>query len=393
MTFFFLFLVFVGVIFPSDGSHALYNPKSIAFALMSAAFIANLVQKKRFTPIDQGLMLFTLAILGFIFFFAWVGLENRGDMLGQVKLFLITASLPIGLAYLMEKGDLSFSTFMKTAVFTNMFYSLIKLSLVALHLLGVIDLISLLEKMGLRYMSMEVFGKLGRMQTSVDILTPFLLYFVLSSEQWGVKLSKTFVRFYIVIAWLSILLSFSRYFMMCGLMAHFMCWIGKKEGPFIASLVKFFLAALLIVGVAGPERIYKVVEKRFLSEESSASDRVREIQIREMTDKFQENPLLGLGMGGHTQGNIRDDKIKFSYEVQWMAFLMQFGMVGILFLVTLLAYLGYLILSPPTLSRLGLFTIYLLWLLSGFTNPFLISLPSGIIYAFFLGTSRVKPVI
>lgn len=94
-------------------------------------------------------------------------------------------------------------------------------------------------------------------------------------------------------------------------------------------------------------------------------------------------------MGGYTEKGLRDKELKFSYEVQWMAFLMQFGLLGLFLILLFLAYLAYLILRPPvTIERLSLFALYLLWLAAGLTNPFLVSLPSGILYTFFLGASN-----
>lgn len=388
MTFFFLLLVLIGVMFPSDGSHGLLNPKSLGFIALAGSWGASLVIRPKFTPKDQGLLIAFLAILSGIFFFSVLGLGNEESMVAQAKLFIITASVPFALCYLVEGKKLSFSTFVKTALWGNAFYSLIKLSLVLLHVLGVINLLDLMEKLGLRYMSMEVLGGLGRMQTSVDILTPFLLYFALSYKTWGVKLSQTFLRLYVPLAWLSIALSFSRFFLACGFMAHVMVWISKKEIPLAVSLLKALVIGGLLVTAAGPDRVYKVVEKRFFSDESSKSDSVRQDQMVAMNEKFEENPLFGAGMGGYSEKLYRDKKLKYSYEVQWMAFLMQFGIVGIFLILTLLAYLAYLILKPPvTLAYLGLFGMYVLWLAAGLTNPFLISLPSGIMYALFLGAA------
>jgi hypothetical protein len=380
-----LLLVVIGTLVPSDGSHALYNPKSIAFILLAGAFFANVIQKRRFTPKDQGLLIASLLIGSWIAFFSVVGLENGTSCLGQLKLFIITAMVPISALYLIESKQLTFSSFARTVIFANLFYSLVKIGLVLLHLAGVINLLKVMQMLGLRFMSMEVLGSLGRMQTSVDILTPFLLYFVLSAEKWGIALSKGFVRFYLPITWLSIALSFSRFFIACGLIAHLMVWITKKEIPLVASILKCSLVAFLLVAAAGPERVYKVVEKRFLSEENSRSDAIRADQIEAMWSEFEDAPLLGKGMGGYTEKGLRDKELKFSYEVQWMAFLMQFGLIGLFLILLFLAYLAYLIIRPPlTLDRLGLFGLFLLWIAAGLTNPFLVSLPSGILYTFFL---------
>lgn len=384
----FLILVAIGTFFPSDGTQGLLNPKSWVFLCTVLAFIFDFISKRLFSVVDQLLIVCALLFFGVLFFFSLIGIENGFDLLGQAKLFIITAFVPLSLAYLMDGKKLSFSTFVKTAIYTNFFYSLTKISLVLLHFLKVINLIDLMQKVGLRYMSMGIIGDIGRMQTSVDVLTPFYLYFVLSASLWGVHFSKGFTRLYLIISWLSIGFSFSRVFIFCGLMAHLMVWITKREKPFFISCIQALLISGLLIVSAGPEKVYKVFERRFLSEDSSRSDSIRERQITALIEDFEEQPFLGKGMGGHSEIMIRDRNIKYSYEVQWVAFLMQFGLVGIFIIGSFLLLFTYIILKPPIdLPHLGLFGMFLLWLGAGFTNPFLISLPSGIIYAFFLGAS------
>jgi len=90
-------------------------------------------------------------------------------------------------------------------------------------------------------------------------------------------------------------------------------------------------------------------------------------------------------MGGYAESYVRDTKVRHSYEVQWVAFLMQFGLIGMLFLLLPLCFVCWKFCKPPfTIAKLSFFFLFILWLLSGFTNPFLISLTSGIIYSIFI---------
>ena len=55
----------------------------------------------------------------------------------------------------------------------------------------------LLDLVGIRYMSMAMLqGNLSRLQTSVDIITPFLLLFVLQAKRLNLGLSKRFIYLY-----------------------------------------------------------------------------------------------------------------------------------------------------------------------------------------------------
>jgi hypothetical protein len=141
----------------------------------------------------------------------------------------------------------------------------------------------------------------------------------------------------------------------------------------------------LLVLAAGPSRVYKVIELRFFSEQSSKSDETRNSQVKSLIKEFEEVPFLGKGLGGHTEEGIRDNKLKHSYEVQWVAFLMQFGIIGISLIISALLLILWPMASPPfTVEKGSLLCMFLLWVLAGFTNPFLISLTSGLIYAIFL---------
>lgn len=385
----FFLLLAVGIMLPSDGGHGVLSPKSLAFVGAMFSWMFWIVLHPPVKASTQKLLLFFLSSLFVLFTWIVIGSGNDGLAFDQFKIFLITLSFACMSIYMIQEKCLTFKEFVIFAIGANFIYCLTKTLLAVLHTFHVFNLISLMEKLGLRYMSMEIMGDLGRMQTSVDILTPFILYFVLTSSSWNLSLSKGFKRFYITVAWLSSALSFSRFLLFCALMAHIAFWMTENRKELAASLFKAFLIVMLIIPVVGPEKIYKVVEKRFFSEDNTRSDDVRHEQVHAMMETFEDTPYLGRGLGGYAEKVIRDSRLKYSYEVQWVAFLMQFGLFGMILLLGPIILLLFLILYPP-LSRLkaSLAVMYMLWILAGFTNPFLISLASGIIYALFYTASQ-----
>ncbi|MFN4174347.1 MAG: hypothetical protein ACK4HV_04505, partial [Parachlamydiaceae bacterium] len=160
-------------------------------------------------------------------------------------------------------------------------------------------------------------------------------------------------------------------------------WLTLDHKKLAWALFRISWLVLALTFMIGPFKIAQVLEKRFNSEHSERSDIARKVQIESLTDAFFMNPILGKGMGGFAEDSIRDSTFKHSYEVQWAAFLMQFGIVGLAFLFAPIFYIFYL-LFPLDRLRASLFIMFILWLLSGFTNPFLISLTSGIIYSIFV---------
>lgn len=388
MIFFFLLLA-IGIILPSDGAHGLFAPKSLAFLLAAGGTLAHLLLHPRLNASQQRLLAFLFASLLFLLTWALIGSPNGPLALDQFKVFFITLSF-IGMAlYYLQEGVLTFPRLLKFALMANFFYSSLKITLALLHALHIFNLLALMEKLGIRFMSMHILGDVGRLQTSVDILTPFLLYFLLTSDSWGLHLSRTFKRLYIPFAWLSVALSFSRFLLFCALMAHVAYWFTETKKGLALSLLKFSLILLCLIPIAGPERLYNVIEKRFLSDESSRSDAIRAEQIEALTDTFTTTPYLGQGLGGYAKTVVRDPTLKYSYEVQWVAFLMQFGLLG-LPLLLFPPFLLTLNLFPLTRLKASLFALFALWLASGLMNPFLISLASGILYALFWGALKSR---
>lgn len=143
---------------------------------------------------------------------------------------------------------------------------------------------------------------------------------------------------------------------------------------------------MLSVYVAiGPEKIHTIIARRVFSMDNFKSDELRIMQVNALLSEYENALFVGKGLGGYAHENIRDRTLLHSYEVQWVAFLMQFGFIGVLILlVPLFVIVFRLIKGKISRIKWSFCGLFLLWLLSGFTNPFLISLTSGIIYALFL---------
>ena len=138
-----------------------------------------------------------------------------------------------------------------------------------------------------------------------------------------------------------------------------------------------------------------MIERRVFSSENFKSDDTRSLQIQSLLLEHEQYSFIGKGMGAYAEDNIRDPVLLHSYEVQWMAFLMQFGLIGLILLGIPLGFIVYgFVHAPITRVKCAFLCLFLLWLLSGFTNPFLISLTSGIIYAvFFLSGKKLSETV
>lgn len=385
----FFLLLIVGLVLPSDGNHGILAPKSLSFVLAVISFIFYALTRPTLKPSQAKSF---VALIGFLFFLGVWYLAGIGQdpllasaQFDQFKVFVTTLFVPFAAWYYIEDGLIAPKQIFRCAIFSQVSYCTVKVLLMLLHVLKVINLWPLMLKTGLRFMSMNIVGELGRIQTSVDIVTPFLVYFVLQSENLGLNLSKRFRSYFLLISFLSTLLSFSRYLIAVYVIAILLHGITLN----LTKQVKYWAMCLLVLigGViaAGPEKVGKAVEMRLFSSNNYYSDLERRIQVDALMNQCERHPFLGNGLGGYSKECIRDKELPHAYEVQWVAFLMQFGLVGIFILLIPLAYIAIRFLFPPfTTSKFGYLSLYALWLLSGFTNPFLISLTSGIMYSFFL---------
>lgn len=329
-------------------------------------------------------------------FWLLIGIANpltlTNSAFDQTKLFLITLSVPLMTAYLHKEKLIDLRYLLRLIIFSNFIYCGFKLVIIALHLLGVIDMWTLIQFTGFRRMSMAIFGGLQRLQTSVDVSTPFIFMFALFSERLGLNIKPHTRKLYLLTAIISNLFTFSRFLLFIQFAAFCLYFLTLDIKRMQKAIGMGLMVMIMAIMAIGPHNITQSVEQRFFSRSNHLSDRARIEQVEGMFDHYIHSPFIGAGMGAHAPKVIRDLTQVHSYEVQWMAFLMQFGILGVLFLLFTLFGIAYPLLRPPVLrSKLAFLMLYVLWIVSGFTNPFLISLQSGIVYTLFLSAGWLLP--
>ena len=382
-------MLILGLTLPSDGNHGMFAPKSLAFLATAGTFTLYLIAHRHYLREQAKAGLLILFSFAFLIFWYAVGIDQDplrpSGQYDQFKVFLITLFVPFVSYYMVKQKLITVQSILKTIIYANCVYCTAKVMLMGMHVLHIINLWSILGRFGLRFMSMEIMGNLGRIQTSVDIVTPYLIFFVLQDEAFGLRFSRKFKLFYFIFSIISNFLSFSRLRMFGYFASLFFYWLTLR----LPSVVRMLVASLIVMGIGvvivTPERVFRVIEKRLLSSDNYYSDRTRHDQIQALLESCEETPLFGKGLGGYTSSCIRDHLLPHAYEVQWVAFLMQFGIFGVFLLLIPIAIIALkLIEAPLTRVKLTSFLLFGLWLLSGFTNPFMISLTSGIVYTIFL---------
>lgn len=389
-------LLIVGLTVPSDGQHGLLSIKSLSFLLALFTFAPFAFFQKKITYRQLCLVPFLFGFFFILFFWTSVStLQGETTFVAQsdqFKLFVITLFFPVATLFLIEAKMIAIRQFYKTAIYASFFYMVAKIILVILHAFHFINIWSLLRLLGIRFMSMNIYGGIERMQTSVDIVTPFLLLFVLQSDKLGIPLKNGFKRFYIALSLVSTFLSFSRLLLGVYFLGFCLYWFSLGPRGIVKVVTMLVAFSFCIYLAVGPETVHHIIERRFFSADTTESDDTRVKQAEAMLVEFNQYPFLGKGLGGFASGYIRDPITLHYYEVQWLSFLMQFGILGILFLMIPLGIIALRMINAPfSRIRWSFLALFLIWLLAGFTNPFLISLASGIIYTLFFVVSDALP--
>lgn len=384
----YFFLMAAAFMVPSDGDHGVFSIKSLSFLLFFFSTLGYCFATQRLSSYQLRLLLFML--LGVTFLLIWIGIGFALDQspmnmqIGQFRLFLLTMMIPIMTLYLVDEGLLTPQTIFRCTIYSSFIYIFVKISLVILHLLGVINLWDILLSLKFRYMSMNILGGLERLQTSMDIATPFLLLFILKGDHLRVHFNPKFRSIYILFALFSTFLSFSRFLLFVLAIVCIIYWMSLDLRRWMKVTLMITMALCSLYFTVGSGDLGLIIEKRFFSKDNEQSDLTRVDQINAMMERFNEDPLMGNGIGGFAPKQIRDPGMWYLYEVQWVSFLMQFGVIGIIGLVTpLLIILFKFINAPFSRARYAFLALFGLWVVSGFTNPFLISLTSGIMYTLF----------
>jgi hypothetical protein len=379
-------MIVIGLTLPSVAYHGILNPKSLIFFSATGCMLLYIAIRGQFKISQLNILLFLLSSCAFLLFWLLLGnMETLSIRIDQLKLFLITIAIPAMTLYLLREDKITRQAVFKTVIYSNLAYCTLKLSAVILHLLGIINIWEVLEVFGFRVMKMSIFGVLQRLQSSLDISTPFILLFVLQSEYLGIRLTRRMKIFYIVVSLFSIFLAFSRFLWFVYAISFILYLMTLPLSRIAKSITIGGITLAACIGIVGTDYLTTSIQQRFFSKANYYSDQERVKQFQALIAEHDEAPFLGKGLGSFSPELIRDKQIKHSYELQWVAFLMQFGLLGVILMLIPLAIIVFRFFQYPlTRVSTGFLSLFILWILSGLTNPYLISLQSGIIYTIFL---------
>lgn len=232
-----------------------------------------------------------------------------------------------------------------------------------------------------------------RIATSNDLLFPFAIFLLLNKCFFDINLSPcksllifivllitsilTFTRF----VWISTFFAILGYIILCS---GFKKLNLQKYKLYIFILFLFFIFTFVSSYISSYRENF--LDLIFIRFSDFYSLQIKGEQAGYLITKFIDKPLFGAGNSAFINDYIRYERLPFVYETQWIALLYQFGIIGTTIIAVFLLlpiypifkYIATYLRFPKCLFVF--FSLYLLFLLSGFTNPNLFTMNSSVVY-------------
>lgn len=171
-------------------------------------------------------------------------------------------------------------------------------------------------------------GLFPRVGNSGDLfyLIVFLFYV---RESGGVKLALLWL-----FALVFVLISYSRYLMIIFvIITLYAIALSVKNKPKITMSVICALISVPFLGFLDFSSIVSEIANRFTGQVQYEADSIRSEMGGVLSGIFYDNLIFGVGMGGYVRDYIRSDVNLWQYELEYLSMLMQFGIIGFLFIV------------------------------------------------------------
>lgn len=373
--------------------------KDIIFYLLLFVLLFYLSKNNLF--IDKNV---TLLLIVMSFVITWCVIGTFNDYfpysLSQTKNFF-SLYLTIVITYVFINNNLLDLNKIKKVLYLVMFVKIIsKLIVEFLVMSGILSIVNF------NYLYNEVFNwnpvimyidalNLIRIQTASDIFPVVIFGFYFLEKDVKVykkSLVLALTSIYVIIIYSRVILV---QFIVMLIILFFYMFRNLLKRDIKRILVFPLLGALLLYPLSkvNLNDLTLAIIDRFNSYQVSVSDDIRENQSRYLVEKFGENIFLGNGIGAYSKDYIRSLEAKYSYEKEYLSFLMQLGLLGFLLIIVFSIYIFYRMLSIRRIKSLDIKIIFIFnfvfWAIKPFFNPSFLSSNSGIIISILIIFSSI----
>lgn len=160
------------------------------------------------------------------------------------------------------------------------------------------------------------------------------------------------------------------------------------------SLSLVIIITILCLNTNLNSYIQTYIGSRFSGDAVDFSDEIRRIQFDYLFNGFIKHPLIGNGFGSYVRQFTRSTI--FSYELEYLSFLYQFGIIGFLIIIVGIIIVAYnFMVSSWSYKKYRMYFIvnFIMWAFKPFYNPFFFSSLSAMaIVSTYLLTLYFSPV-
>tara|TARA_Y100000780_G_C13692685_1_gene420194 strand:- start:2595 stop:3809 length:1215 start_codon:yes stop_codon:yes gene_type:complete len=275
-------------------------------------------------------------------------------------------------------------SFQRAIIVGTFLYSIFKLSLVfsASNLVSIYQLEAIYSHIfSQKFVHMPITGDIHRIQLPPDILyamTP-ILYLLLRCST-GRPAGIQSLAFMIICSAIISFTAYSRLIFLVFSLSTILCIHMSIRSKLTAILLLSLLPTTLLLLNFDVILHNSFFEERFSARNNYHSDSIRETQIAHLIAMWLDSPIYGHGLGAYIASFVRDPEIPFSYEAQLIAYAMKGGLLFIVSFSVSIFYFSYKLISNAGLTPAVLF---LTLMAAGFTNPYLTSTATTVLYASF----------
>lgn len=374
-------LIFVSIVFPSGTIYTI-NLKivitSILFLSLMIFYIKHEVPMKFFVLL--------LSFLVFLFITSLIAVLNDipvFSILSEMKAFIATFYLIFLPLLIIESNIITSLQTLKVIAYSTLCYLLIKLTLEILLIFGFLDINNLYlfinDVFNFKFIHLP-FSIFERINFPIDYILPPLLLAILYSKNlgWNLIYFQKIIFFILILS--AIFIAYSRYLWAFTFLIILLYFFTEKITYKKLNYFLGFSILLLMIAILYHEIIVGIIEERFLGSYTTVSDLPRIEMKVALSEMIHNMPITGWGMGAYPNSLVRFEQSPWNYELQWFAFLMQFGYLGILYLLFLTGLVYKKIFIRLTRKRAIIGFAYTLWLITGIFNCFLLTSSAGVVF-------------
>ncbi|EOK5695751.1 O-antigen ligase family protein [Vibrio parahaemolyticus] len=326
-------------------------------------------------------------LIAFPLYSEFLGFSENLDSTVVVRNILIILMFVLIIDIYMSNSLLSYSDYFRYVIYSCFIYSVLKFSIFFFILIGFLDPFIFLPALGdfIPGMVHQIFpggGILYRLASSSDIIVA-ICFCMLAIKPRLLNVKRTrfiLIMFFFVFV---IIQSYTRFLWLLALICICYRIVLSIKKPIVLALILILFSSFSIYlfnNISDKESPVNIIATRF---NDTHSLDIKMIQSQKLLTEFYKTPILGKGSGSYVPGYVRDERQKYQYENQIISSLMQFGIIGLTFLLILPFGIFFRLLSTNLLSSYVLSGVFLLFILSGFSNPNLTIISSCFIYSLF----------